>query len=134
LARDLKRWKLPRTESLSHLESGEVNTPYNPSDLTCRAAKLYIAFKENMKGKVTQRDSGRLRIFNRISSKADDCTDVLPLIKNHGEEDIGIDPAQSIAKETWQDLLLGIGGKWEHAMEEAEKKRKVVPSPSSIAH
>eukprot|EP00985_Skeletonema_marinoi_P030262 scaffold31286_cov88-Skeletonema_marinoi.AAC.1 len=41
LAEDLKRWKLPRTATLDHLERGEVNTPYTPSDPKCHAAKLY---------------------------------------------------------------------------------------------
>ena len=41
LANDLKRWKLPRTKTLDHLERGEVNTSYIPSDEGCNSAKLY---------------------------------------------------------------------------------------------
>ena len=127
LAGDLKRWKLPRTESLSHLARGEVNTPYTPSDPSCHAAKLYNSIATNIKNlgkELPHYEDGRLRIFQQISSKADECADVLPLIKRRDDKDAH--PAQSIATETWQDLLLGIGGKWEQSMQiamgEADKK------------
>jgi hypothetical protein len=124
LAADLKRWNLPRTSSLSHLERGEVSTSYIPSDPECHAAKLYNSLLvANMKHR-PQGEDGRLRMFNQISSKGDDYSDVLPYIKSNDETDVY--RAQSIATETWQDLLLGIGGQWEQsmqiAMEEANKK------------
>jgi hypothetical protein len=139
LAGDLKRWKVPRTASLGHLERGEVNIPYTPSDPTCHAAKLYSSLAANMKnlGKdVPQNENSRLRIFVQISSKADDFSDNLPFIKSNYEKDAY--PAQSIVTETWQDLLLGIGGKWkqsmETAMEEADTKRNpLCASPFSTA-
>ena len=137
LAGDLKRWKLPRTASLSHLEKGEVNTPYTPSDPACHAAKLYNSLVANIKdlGKELPHDKdNRLRIFKQISSKADECADVLPFIKSSDDKDVH--PAQST--ETWQDLLLGIGGKWEQSMQiamgEADKKVNLhCASPSATA-
>ena len=139
LAEDLKRWKLPRTASLNHLERGEVNTPYTPSDPKCHAAKLYNSLVANIKNigkELPQDEDCRLRIFIQISSKADEYTDVLPFIKSSDDKDVH--PAQSIVTETWQDLLFGIGGKWEQSMQTAmgEAGKKVNPhcaSPSSTA-
>jgi len=137
LTGDLKRWKLPRTASLGHLEKGEVDTSYTPSDPKCHAAKLYSSLVANMTNlgkEVSQNEDNRLHIFVQISSKAVDYGDVLPYIKSGDEKDVY--PSQSIVTETWQDLLLGIGGKWEQsmetAMEEADTNRSpICASPSS---
>lgn len=139
LAGDLRRWKLPRTATLDHLERGEVNTPYTPSDPSCYSAKLFSSLVTNIKnlGKEHPQDAdNRLHIFKQISSKADETADVLPFIKSSdGKED---HPIQSIATETWQDLLLGIGGKWDQSMQIAmgDSDKKLNPlctSPSSAA-
>ena len=139
LAGGLKRWKQPRTASLSHLEKGEVNTPYTPSDPACHAAKLYNSLVANIKNfgkELPQDEDNRLRIFKQISSKADECADALPFIKSSDDKDAH--PAFSQSTETWQDLLLGMGGKWEQSMQIAmnEADMKVNPhcaSPSSTA-
>lgn len=129
LAGDLKRWKLPRTATLDHLAKGEVNTPYTPSDSTCFAAKLYNSLVTNLGKEHPQDEDNRLHIFKQISSKADETTDVLPLIKSSdGMED---HLTQSIATETWQDLLLGIGGKWDQSMQIATGDTSSYCAPAS---
>lgn len=145
LAGDLKRWKLPRTKNLAHLVSGDQKTPYTPSDPKCHAAKLYVSFaayliNSDNDEEDSNNDNDRLSVFHHISSKADDHSVVLPSIKGGAEEAFlpsttTITTTQSLATETWQDLLLGIGGMWTRAMEEKmrndEEPTSDPPPPSA---